>query len=172
MKCRRSEVTEVSLDARVPVAQRGICFFIFYYSPNLPCILLFNSHLASRSTPTKPKKAGVSESLAPPPRPMVDIIACLLFPPNLKTRLHVPDHLKFSISQEVTTGIASPPASCYKSVMYLHDCSPSVSTASNPPLQLIRRRCLLLPTRSFPGLPRTPARANCLAHGASCTDSR
>jgi len=47
-------------------------FFIFYYYSS--CIPLFISHLASRSTPTKTKKARVSESLAPPPRPMVEHI--------------------------------------------------------------------------------------------------
>ena len=39
-------------------------------------------------------------------------------------------------------------------------------------LQLTQRPCLLLPTRFFPGRPKTPARASFLAPGASYIDSR
>ena len=151
---------------------RFVLIFILLFAQS-PVHTLFISHLACRSTPTKPKKAGVSESLVPPPRPMVGhIIRMSAFsakPENETARFRSPQIFHQPGGHY---GHCKPSCFCYKSVMHLHDCSPSVSTASNPPLQLIRRQCLLLLTRSSPGLPRTPARANSLARGASCTDSR
>jgi len=73
VKCGRNEVSGPVWMPRVSVAhhERFVFYILFYYSSS---ILLFISHLASRSTPTKTKKAGVSESLTPPPRPMVEHI--------------------------------------------------------------------------------------------------
>ena len=173
MNCGRSEIRGQS-GCPCTRAPRRVLFFIFYLSvPSLVHTPLFNSHLASRSTPTKAKMVGVSESLALLRALWGDAsYACLLFPPNLKTRLHVADRFKFFHQPGGSYRHCGPSCSCYKSVMRLRICSPSVFTVSNPPLQLIRRPCLPLPTRSCPGRPRTPVRASSLAHGVSCIDSR
>ena len=100
--------SEVSLDARVPVAHERFVFlyFIIIRSAYLYLFPISPPDLHQQKT----KKARVSESLT-----LLRALwwntsyACLLFPPNLKTRLHVADRFKFSISREVTTGIASPP---------------------------------------------------------------
>ena len=78
----------------------------------------------------------------------------------------------FPSARRSLQALQSPAALAIKAVMRLHYCSPSVFTVSNPPLELIRRQCLLLPTRSFPGRPRTPVRASFSARGALCIDSR
>jgi hypothetical protein len=98
--------------------------------------------------------------------------ACLLFPPNLKTSLHVADRFKNFHQPGGHYRDCEPSCSCYKSVMHLHHCSPSVFAVSSLPFQLIRPQCLLLPTRSFPGRPRTPVRASCSALGALSIVSR
>jgi len=152
--------------------KRFVFYFLLFALPPVHTPL-FNSHLASRSTPTKAKKVRVSESLALLRAYGGDAsYACLLFPPNQKTRLHVADRFKFFISQEVTTGIVNPSCSCYKSGHASARLFPIRLHGIQSSLQFIRRQCLLLPTRFFPGRPRTPVRASCLAHGALSIDSR
>lgn len=156
----------------MPVAHREIfLFFIFYYSFHLPCAPLFNSppdlHQQSR-------KRLESQNHSPLLRALwwghiIRMSAFSAKPENETARCR---STQIFHQPGGHYGHCKPSCSCYKSVMHLPDCSPSASTASNPPHQFIRRLCLLLPTRSSPGLPRTPARANCLAHGALCTDSR
>ena len=98
-------------------------------------IPLFNSHFASRSTPTKAKMVGVSESLTLLRALWWDAsYACLAFSTNLKTRLHVADRFKFFHQPGGHCRRWQTPA--IKAVMRLHDCPPSVFTVSNLPFSL------------------------------------
>ena len=116
---------------------RRVLFFIFYlFFLSLAHTPLFISHLASRSTPTKAKKVGVSESLAHPPRPTVGCIirmsAFSAKPENETARCR--SLQIFPSARRSLQALRTPPVPAIKAVMGLHDCSPSVFTVSNPPL--------------------------------------
>ena len=122
---------------RLPAAQEEICFLfclLFVLSParHIP---LFNSHFASRSTPTKAKKVGVSESLTLLRALWWDAsYACLAFstkPENETARCR--SLQIFPSARRSLQVLADPAAPAIKAVMRLHDCSPSVFTVSNPP---------------------------------------
>ena len=126
-----SEVSSGSPRTRGP--RRDLFFISLLFAPSLVRHTpLFNSHLASRSTPTKAKKVGVSESLTFLRALWWDAsYACLAF---LKTRLHVPDRFKFFHQPGGHyRHWQTLPVPTIKAVMRLHDCSPSVFTVSNPP---------------------------------------
>ena len=157
--------SEVSLGLR----HNGIFYFLFFIYSSSPAHL----YLIPISPPDLHQQKRKMLELAPPPRPMVGRImrmsAFSAKPENETARCR---SVQIFHQPGGHYGHCKPSCSCYKSVMRLHDCSPSVFAVSNPPLQFVRRQCLLLPTRSFPGRPRTPVRANFLARGALSTASR
>jgi hypothetical protein len=172
----RSEVSSGMPAYRLPVAQEEICFlFCLLFALSLARhIPLFNSDFASRSTPTKAKKVGVSESLTHLRALWWDTsYACLAFPAKPENETARCRSLQiFPSARRSLQALANTCCSCYKSGHAFTRLLPIRLHGVQSPLQLIQQRCLLLPTRSFPGRPRTPVRASFLAHGALCIDSR